>query len=195
MSEDLIRYRFEDIKDSPGGAQRRGILSRFNDVTLPWAERQALLPQLFTLSGSAGVTPPLNLSGIHPVQLGHRVFINMGLTIAASAPINIGDYTLIGPHVQIHTATHPVDPFERQQWAFWARPVHIGQNVWIGAGVIICPGVRIGDHSVVAAGSVVVSDVPACTLVGGNPAKVIRALDAPDMSRIYALREAGDTAA
>lgn len=190
MSDDLIRYRFEDIKPSPERARAWAAVQRFNDNATPPEERRALIQQLFVCADdSANVTAPLNYGGGHPVKLGRKVFINAGLTLGAAAPVEIGDYTLIGPHVQIHTATHPVDPMERQRWAFWGQPVRIGQNVWIGAGAIICPGVSIGDHSVVAAGSVVVADVPACTLVGGNPARFIRQLDAPDMDTLYALRE------
>ncbi|MEP4260738.1 MAG: DapH/DapD/GlmU-related protein, partial [Rhizobiaceae bacterium] len=84
--------------------------------------------------------------------------------------------TLFGPSVQIYTATHPINAAERRKWLESAKPIMIGSDVWVGGGAIICPGVAIGDRSVIAAGSVVTRDVPPDTVVAGNPARVIRAL-------------------
>ena len=93
------------------------------------------------------------------------------------APIEIEDNLQMGPAVQIYTAAHPLDADVRQSGLEYARPIRIGHDVWIGGGAIILPGVTIGDRSVIGAGSVVVRDVPAATVVVGNPARILRALD------------------
>jgi maltose O-acetyltransferase len=90
--------------------------------------------------------------------------------------ISIGDDTLLGPNVQIYTATHPINWKERASGLEFAKPVVIGRNVWIGGSAVICPGVRIGDRTVIGAGSVVTKDIPADVVAVGNPCRVIRQL-------------------
>ncbi|KAF0812281.1 Galactoside O-acetyltransferase [Andreprevotia sp. IGB-42] len=187
--EGVIRFSFDDIKQGGGNnwQAERELLNRFNHEEMSREERQAMLKQMFAEAEDAWVTAPLGLAGGQKIRLGRRVFINSNVVLGGGAPITIGEHTLIGPNVQIMTATHPVDPTERQRWAFWAAPITIGQNVWIGASSIICAGVTIGDHSVIGAGSVVTKDIPACVLAAGNPCKVIRELDPPDMATLYEL--------
>lgn len=126
--------------------------------------------------------------GTH-IHLGTWVFVNFGATFLDAGEIHIGDNTAVGPNVQFITATHPVRPEERfvpgnshPMVPFdvinIARPIHIGTHVWIGAGAIIMPGVTIGDGAVIGAGSVVTRDVPARQVAVGNPARVIRSVDA-----------------
>ncbi|MDR3429897.1 sugar O-acetyltransferase [Silvimonas sp.] len=189
MAAKSIPTQFEDISRDDSWARTKDLLRQFNNPALSWEESQALLPQMFAQCEGATATPPLFMGGGRNIRLGKKVYINQGLTISGGAPVSIGDYTLIAPWVQIHATTHPVDPWERQQVAFTAKPISIGENVWIGAGAIICPGVTIGDHAVIAAGAVVSQDVARCTLVAGNPAQVVRQLDEPDMATIYAKRE------
>ena len=90
--------------------------------------------------------------------------------------VTIGDHTLFGPNVQIYTATHPMDYKVRQVWLEMGYPITIGSDVWFGGGAIICPGVTIGDRSVIGAGSVVTRDIPADSFAAGNPCKVIKSL-------------------
>ncbi|WP_051710377.1 sugar O-acetyltransferase [Andreprevotia chitinilytica] len=189
MADDNItRFRFEDIgKGRDDWMRERELLQRFNDEHTSHEERQALLLELFAEAEGANVSPPLLLARGRQVQLGRKVFINSNVAIGGGAPVTIGHHTLIGPNVQIITGTHPVDPAERQRWAFWAAPITIGENVWIGASAIICGGVTIGDHSVIGAGSVVTKDIPACVLAAGNPCRVIRELDPPDPATLYEL--------
>ncbi|WP_284699819.1 sugar O-acetyltransferase [Chitinolyticbacter albus] len=193
MNDDLLRFGFDDIgtpENREHFAREVVLLQRYNDPALGWDGRHAMLPQLVASCGEeTNVAAPFMLARGRDVHLGRRVFINAGVTIAAAAPVRIGDYTLIAPHVQIHAVTHPVDPMERQRWAFWSRPITIGENVWIGAGAIICAGVTIGDHSVIGAGSVVTRDIPPCVLAAGNPCRVVRELDPPDPATLYALRD------
>lgn len=107
------------------------------------------------------------------VSLGKSVSIAENVTIYRTAPVTIGDHTMIGLNVIIHTSTHDYD--RHPMWSLRIdRPVHIGQHVWIGAGAIVLPGVRVGSYSVVAAGSVVTAHVPPGAIVAGNPARIIR---------------------
>lgn len=111
--------------------------------------------------------------GTH-IRAGKNVFINFNCTILDCAEVEIGDNTLIGPNVQIYTATHPLLPQKRLEGLESAKKVRIGKNVWLGGGSIILPGVWIDDNAIVAAGAVVTRDVGAGTVVAGSPAKVIR---------------------
>lgn len=192
MQDQTIRVRFDDLPDGDRDAWRTRLerLQRYN--TLPfdaYAERSALLKEIFAEAEQVTVNPPL-VSGGKNVRLGKGVFVNSNVNFGGIAPVTIGRYSLISPNVQLLTVTHPVDPTERQQWAFWAKPITIGENVWIGASVIVCAGVTIGDHSVIGAGSVVTRDIPACVLAAGNPCRVIRELKPPDMKTLYQTHQA-----
>ncbi|WP_228714226.1 sugar O-acetyltransferase [Prauserella endophytica] len=112
------------------------------------------------------------------IRLGSNSFLNYDAILLDCASITIGDDVSIGPRVQLLTALHPVDEhgMRRQRWER-AEPIVIGNNVWLGGGVIVCAGVTVGDNAVVGAGSVVTRDLPARVLAVGNPARVIRKLD------------------
>jgi len=132
------------------------------------------------LLGSVGddveLRPPLYVDYGTYLTVGDRVFANFGLTALDCARITIGDDTQIGPNVQLLTPTHPLDADERRSKIESANPITIGRNVWIGGGAVIIGGVTVGDDAVIGAGSVVTKDVPANTLVVGNPARVVRQL-------------------
>ena len=140
-------------------------------------KRRALLTELF-----AGVGPdvvieaPFHCDYGWNITLGGGVYINADCVILDCAPVSIGPLALIGPGVQICTASHPVDPGERRRGVEYALPITIGANVWIAAGVVIGPGVTIGDDTVVGAGSVVLDDLPAGVVAAGNPARIVRRL-------------------
>ena len=146
------------------------------------AERQRLLEALL---GSVGeethIRPPLYVDYGTQLHLGARCFANYGLVALDVAEIRIGDDVQIGPNVQLLTPTHPLDRDLRQAKWEAARPITIGDNVWLGGGAIVLPGVTIGAHTVVGAGSVVTRDLPAEVVAVGNPARVVRRLrDATD---------------
>ena len=122
------------------------------------------------------VVPPFFCDyGAH-IRLGADCFINTNTIFLDCAEIRVGDHCQIGPGVQVLAADHPREPELRQAHVELARPVTIGENCWIGAGAILCPGVSVGDHSVVGAGSVVTRDVPSRVVAAGNPCRVIRRL-------------------
>lgn len=108
------------------------------------------------------------------IEVGEGFFANFNFTVLDEGKVKIGKDAFIGPNVSIYTACHSIDPVERNSRQEWARPVTIGDNVWIGGSVTICPGVTIGDNVTIGAGSVVVKDIPSGTVAVGNPARVIK---------------------
>jgi maltose O-acetyltransferase len=140
--------------------------------------RQRIIGLLFGSAGDAiWIEPPFYCDYGANITLGSKVFFNFNCVILDPAPVVIGSNVLFGPTVQICTATHPMRASERRAWREFARPIKIGSDVWIGAGAIICPGVRIESRSVIGAGSVVTRDIPADVLASGNPCRVVRQLD------------------
>jgi acetyltransferase-like isoleucine patch superfamily enzyme len=145
----------------------------FNDA----AEVRALFSDLIgqPLDDGFLLIPPFHTTGGTEIRVGRGVFINQNCTIYDLGGVEIGDEVLIGPNVSLITSGHPIQPSRRRD-GVTASPIVIGRNVWIAAGATVIGGVTIGDNSVVAAGSVVTKDVPPNTLVGGNPARVIRSI-------------------
>ncbi|MFD7512013.1 sugar O-acetyltransferase [Streptomyces sp. NPDC059853] len=137
-------------------------------------------PILAELIGSLGeeahVVPPLFVDYGSNITLGARTFVNFNLTALDVAAVSIGADCQIGPNVQLLTPTHPLEPEPRREKLEAARPITIGDNVWLGGGAIVLPGVSIGDNSVIGAGAVVTRDVPANVVAVGNPARVVREL-------------------
>lgn len=127
------------------------------------------------LDNSVTLIPPLYATGGDNTRIGRNVFINQNCTMYDLGGIDIADDVMIGPNVNLITSGHPIAPSQRRA-GVTASPIFIDRNVWIAANVTIIGGVTIGENSVVAAGSVVTKDVPANTLVGGNPATVIRSI-------------------
>ncbi|MDL5159679.1 sugar O-acetyltransferase [Actinomycetospora termitidis] len=140
------------------------------------AARPILVELLGELGEGAVVKPPLYVDYGEHVAIGPRTFANYGLVALDVASISIGADCQIGPNVQLLTPTHPTDPGPRRDKLEAARPIVIEDNVWLGGGVIVCPGVRIGENSVIGAGAVVTRDVPANVVAVGNPARVVRSL-------------------
>ncbi|MFJ3408395.1 sugar O-acetyltransferase [Promicromonospora sp. NPDC090134] len=136
---------------------------------------RAILDDLLgTLGEDAFIKPPLFVDYGGNIHVGPRTFANYNLTALDVATITIGADCQIGPNVQLLTPTHPVEPTPRRDKLEAALPITIGDNVWLGGGVIVCPGVTIGDNTVVGAGAVVTRDLPANVVAVGNPARVVR---------------------
>ena len=144
-------------------------------------KRMALLKEILAEVGeNCYVEPPLHANwGCH-THFGNNVYANFNLTLVDDTDIYVGDGVLFGPNVVVAVAGHPVDPDLRRKVAQFNLPVHIGNNVWIGAGAIILPGIAIGDNSVIGAGSVVTKDVPANVVAVGNPCRVLREIGEHD---------------
>ncbi|KQU07112.1 maltose acetyltransferase [Rhodococcus sp. Leaf7] len=141
------------------------------------AAREVLDELLGSLGEGALVKPPLYVDYGENIHIGARTFVNYNLTALDVARITIGEDCQIGPNVQLLTPTHPIEPEPRRAKFESALPISVGDNVWLGGGVIVCPGVSIGDNSVVGAGAVVTRDVAPGVVVAGNPARVIRQID------------------
>ena len=144
------------------------------------ADPKARLALLRELLGSLGdgteIRPPLYCDYGYQTHIGARTFINFGVVLLDVATIRIGDDVQVGPNVQLLTPTHPVEAEPRRAKWEAAKPISVADNVWLGGGVIVCPGVSIGENTVVGAGAVVVRDLPANVIAVGNPAQVIRSL-------------------
>lgn len=151
------------------------------------AKRKAMLKEMFAEFGEGNyIEPPLhaNWAG-HHVHFGNHIYANFNLTLVDDTHIYVGDHTMIGPNVIIATGGHPILPPLREQGYQYNLPVHIGRNCWLGAGVIILPGVTIGDNTVVGAGSVVTKDLPANVVAVGNPCRVLREISDRDRDFYY----------
>jgi acetyltransferase-like isoleucine patch superfamily enzyme len=145
----------------------------FNDAD----EIRALFSQLIgkEVDESFMLIPPFYTAGGNEIRIGHNVFVNQNCTFYDLGGLDIADDVMIGPNVSIITASHPLEPSQRRA-ATIGKPIMIERNVWIAAGATIIGGVTVGENAVVAAGSVVTADVSPNTLVGGNPARVIRSI-------------------
>ncbi|MGY1439256.1 sugar O-acetyltransferase [Streptomyces reniochalinae] len=141
------------------------------------AERRSVLQELVgELGESVTIRPPFYCDYGTYLSIGAHTFINFGAVFLDAAPITIGRNGQIGPNVQLLTPTHELDAERRRAGWEKAVPITLGDNVWLGGGAIVCPGVTIGSDTVVGAGSVVVGDLPAGVLAVGNPARVVRKL-------------------
>lgn len=145
-------------------------------------KRTALLQEMFAeLGENCYIEPPLHSNwGGHHVHFGRGVYANFNLTLVDDTHIYVGDGTMIGPNVTLATAGHPILPALRERQLQYNMPIHIGKNCWLGAGVIVLPGVTIGDNTVIGAGSIVTRDIPANVVAVGNPCHVLRPINEHD---------------
>lgn len=149
-------------------------------------KREQILKKLLAEIGeNCYIEPPLHANWGKYTHFGSNVYANFNLTLVDDTDIFVGDNVMIGPNVVIATAGHPVDPALRLQAAQFNISVYIGNNVWIGAGAIVLPGVHIGDNSVIGAGSIVTKDIPANVVAVGNPCRVLREINERDQKFYY----------
>ena len=139
-------------------------------------KRTNLLKEMFAEIGeNCYIEPPFHANfGGHHCHFGKNVYVNYNLTAVDDTHIYVGDNTMMAPNVILASAAHPLDPEERRKGYQYNKPVHIGKNCWLGAGVIVVPGVSIGDDTVIGAGSVVTKDIPSGVVAVGNPCRVIK---------------------
>ena len=171
-------YRASDLQLVAERLRARAVLARYNRSLPEDAEGRASL--LRNLLGAWGEDTAIEAGFAcdygYNIRIGAHGFINYNCVFLDCAPIVIGDYLQMGPAVQLYTASHPIDPDERRTGLEAAQPIRIGNDVWIGGGAIVLPGVTIGDAAVIGAGSVVTRDVPPRSVVAGNPARLRRTL-------------------
>ncbi|CAM4174211.1 sugar O-acetyltransferase [Lederbergia lenta] len=151
------------------------------------AERNRMLKKMFAKIGeNCYIEPPLHANwGGRNVHFGNDVYANFNLTLVDDCDIFVGDNVLFGPNVTVSAGTHPVHPKLRSKQAQYNVPIHIGNNVWIGANSVILPGVHIGENTVIGAGSVVTKNIPANVVAVGSPCRVIREINDKDMKYYY----------
>lgn len=185
MKDRMLRgelYRAEDPDLTAGLHRAQELLDQYNAT--PLADEAAHRALLHRLLGAVGegvvIRPPFRCEYGTPVSIGAATFLNFDCLMLDVAPITIGAHCQIATRVQLLTATHPIDPEPRRLGWESGAPIVIGDNVWLGAGVIVCPGVTIGSDTVVGAGSVVTRDLPAGVVAVGSPARPVREIDERD---------------
>ncbi|MFG3101929.1 sugar O-acetyltransferase [Streptomyces sp. NPDC048182] len=170
------------VADDPEIARRQKaamrLAARYEAAYLedPATARPLLADLLAAVGEDVDVRPPLHVDFGSNLSIGARTFVNYRLVALDVARITIGEDCQIGPGVQLLTPTHPVEPGPRRDKLEAALPITVGDNVWLGGGVIVCPGVSIGDNSVIGAGAVVTRDIPPNVVAVGNPARPVRDL-------------------
>jgi maltose O-acetyltransferase len=181
---ELYRAVGEEIEADQARAQE--LLEQYNATRHSEQELRGRL--LRALLGDAGdgvvIRPPFFCDYGRHISIGARTFVNYACVMLDVAAIRIGDACQIATGVHIVTATHPVDPEPRRLGWEWAEPITIGDNVWLGSAVVVCPGVAIGDDTVVGAGAVVTRDLPARVVAAGVPARVLREIGEEDRVEI-----------
>ena len=175
MDDELLTYQHSLV-------QKLNEYNRTDDTPAGLQQREEMLKDIMgTYGNGLYIIPPVHANwGLKNVHVGRNVVFNFGCRFVDDADITIGDNTMLGPGVCISTAEHPLSPELRRNGLQYNKPVHIEDNVWIGAGAVILAGVTIGRNAVIGAGSVVTKDIPADSLALGIPAKVIRSISEED---------------
>ena len=175
MDDELLTYQHSLV-------QKLNEYNRTDDTPAGLQQREEMLKDIMgTYGDGLYIIPPVHANwGLKNVHVGRNVVFNFGCRFVDDADITIGDNTMLGPGVCISTAEHPLSPELRRNGLQYNKPVHIEDNVWIGAGAVILAGVTIGRNAVIGAGSVVTKDIPADSLALGIPAKVIRSISEED---------------
>jgi maltose O-acetyltransferase len=156
----------------------QGLLEHFNRIANSDAvERDRVLAELLGEVGVGTIVKPtFRCDYGMPIRIGAKTFVNYDCVMLDVAPITIGSCCQVGARVQLVTAAHPIDPGPRRAGWEYGKPITLGDNVWLGSGVIVCPGVSIGEDTVVGAGAVVTRDLPSGIVAVGVPARVVRTI-------------------
>jgi maltose O-acetyltransferase len=172
-------YDALDKQLSDDRVRTRLLIKELNDSREDEPEkRSAILKQLIPKAGDGlWLQPPFYCDYGYNMVVGEKVFFNFNCVVLDVTYVTIGSRTLFGPNVQIYTATHPIDFMERASGLEYAKPIQIGEDVWVGGSAVICPGVTIGDRTIIGAGSVVTKNIPSDVFAAGNPCRIIRQLE------------------
>ena len=188
MRERMLRgelYIADDPDTAAEFARVQELLAEFNGAAPgAWDERDALLRRMLRHVGEEVVVRAPFFCEYGVVSIGDRTFINVDAVMLDVAPIEIGAACQIATRVQLLTATHPIDPEPRRIGWEYAEPITLADNVWLGGGVVVCPGVTIGQDTVVGAGAVVTRDLPAGVVAAGVPARVLREIGEQDRVQV-----------
>lgn len=175
-------YSANKIEQKYNPQASRALAQKINQVSLSDQEQIILLEK--ELFGSTGeniyVTPPLQVDYGFNTHIGENFYANTDCIFLDVAPITIGDDVMLGPRVSLITPLHPIDAGVRSRGLEYAKPITIGNRVWLGAGVIVNPGVNIGENTIVGSGAVVTKDLPANVIAVGNPARILREITDAD---------------
>lgn len=172
-------YAPSDLQLVKDRRQARILFGSYNSTPPDDVEkRKELLQELFNQrSVNLYIEPPFYCDYGYNIELGENVYMNFNCCILDVSLVKIGNNTMFGPNVQIYTATHPLEHKARNSGFEYAKPITIGNNVWVGGNAIICPGVTLGNNVVVGAGSVVTKSFPDDVFIAGNPARIIKTID------------------
>ena len=175
-------YIADDPELATDHARAQDLLERYNSTKHPEEEKRATLLRglLGSVADGVVVKPTFRCDYGFNISIGAGTFINYDCVILDVVPVTIGEACQVATRVQLLTATHPIDPVARRAGWEYAEPITIGDNVWLGGGVIVCPGVTIGEDTVVGAGAVVTRDLPSGVVAAGVPARVLRAITDDD---------------
>ena len=188
MRERMLRgelYIADDAENEAEFARIQELLAEFNgSAPGAWDERDALLRQTLRRVGKGVVVRPPLFCEYGAISIGDGTFVNVEAVMLDVAPITIGAACQIATRVQLLTATHPIDPEPRRAGWEYAEPITLADNVWLGGGVVVCPGVTIGQDTVVGAGAVVTRDLPAGVVAAGVPARVLREIGEQDRVQV-----------
>jgi maltose O-acetyltransferase len=178
--EKMLQGELYDASDEQLVAMRlrcRSLIAKYNQI--PHADipnRKSVLKDLLGMGENADIQAPFYCDYGSNIYAGEKLFINFNCIILDCARVTLGDNVFLAPNVQLYTAHHPINAAERIKGPELASPITIGDNVWLGGGAIVCPGVSIGDNTTIGAGSVVTKNIPANVVAAGNPCRVIRNL-------------------
>lgn len=155
----------------------RDLLSEYNNLGIrEKGLRTELINKIVKAKGLLHFEPPFYCDYGYNIEIGENFYANFACTILDVCRVKIGDNVMFGPNVQVYTATHPLDAEARGSGEEFGKEIKIGDNVWLGGGVIVCPGVTIGDNVTIGAGAVVTKDIPNNVFAAGNPCKIIKEL-------------------
>ena len=186
QKQKMLAAELYDPADPKLKSERRRarlLFGQFNATTIeqPLLRKELLKELIGGYKKDLVIEPPFYCDYGSNIHVGEKVFFNFNCVILDVCKVTIGNRSLFGPNVQIYAATHPMDAAIRAEGLENGKPVVIGSDVWVGGGVIICPGVTIGDRVVIGAGSVVTRDIPSDSFAAGNPCKVIKQIDSGNM--------------
>ena len=180
--EKMLSGKMYDPMDSTLVKERLKARLLFQEINqLSDQEKPSRNKLLYTLLKNTGeglwVEPPFYCDYGYNIKAGKNLFMNFNCCILDVMEVTFGDNCMLGPNVQIYSATHPLEHKERNSGREFAKPITIGKNVWIGGNAVICPGVTIGNNVVIGAGAIVTQSFPDDVFIGGNPAKIIKKID------------------